>query len=172
MRMTARLGAYELAVPVAIALDVAPWHLKKTVGAVICDDLLCNTPGTANLVAVLAVEQVLQGVKAIGRARGSRVEGPLESIQLLGGTRGGWIAVAVAGEVGRVRAGALDICVWSQCRHREGYPAVRARRNQRATLVAKTVVSSVSRRVLGQTAQGRRWLEKVLVRSQVHSATQ
>lgn len=115
---------YELAVPVAVALDVAPWHLKQTVGAVICDYLLGNTPGTADLVAVLAVEKVLEGVKAISRARGSWIEGPLEGVELLGSARGGGIAVAVAGEVGRVGAGALNIGVWGQCSHREGRPAV------------------------------------------------
>lgn len=172
MRMTARRGAHELAVPVAIALDVAPWHLEQTIGAVICNDFLGNTPGAADLVAVLAVEQVLEGVEAIGRTRRSRVEGPLESIELLGGARSGWIAVAVAGEVGRVGAGALNIGVWSQCRHREGRPVVWAWPNLRAVSVAKRVGLSVSRRVLGQGARSRRWLEKASARSQVHSATQ
>lgn len=146
-----------LAAPVPIALDVAPRHLKQTVGAVICDDLLGNTPGTANLVAVLAVEQVLEGVEAVGRARRSRVEGPLEGVELLRGARGGGIAVAVAGEVGRIGAGALDIGVGSQCSHREGRSVAPS---GLGPWIASFAEGGESRRVVRETEQSRHRLGK------------
>lgn len=68
---------------------------------------------------VLAVEQVLEGIETIGCARGSWIERPLEGVKLFGGARSGGIAVTVAGQVGRIGAGALDIGVRSQCSHRE-----------------------------------------------------
>lgn len=55
-------GACELVAPISVALDVAPRHLEQAVGAVVCDNLLSYTPGTSDLVAVLAVEQVLEGI--------------------------------------------------------------------------------------------------------------
>lgn len=112
--------AYVLAVPVPIALDIASRHLKQTVRAVICNNLLGYTSWAANLVAVLAIEQVFEGVEAIGCTRRSRVEGPLEGVELLGGAWSSGIAMAMARKIGRIRTGALDIGVRSQCSHRSG----------------------------------------------------
>ncbi len=62
-------------VPVPLALDVARRHLEQAVGAEVGDDLLYYAARTADLVAVLAVQQVLERVQAVvgADARGSKV---------------------------------------------------------------------------------------------------
>lgn len=60
--------------------------------------------------AVLAVEQILEGIQAVVGPRGARVEGALVIVEV-GLEGGGRVAVAMAREVRRVRAGALDVGV-------------------------------------------------------------
>lgn len=48
--------------PIPIALDIATRHLEEAIGTVVRDNLLCYTPWTPDLVAVFAVEQILERV--------------------------------------------------------------------------------------------------------------
>ena len=63
--------------PVAFALDVATRHLKQTGRAVESHNLLGHAAWTSYLVAVLAVEQVLQRVQTVVGSGRPRVEGAL-----------------------------------------------------------------------------------------------
>jgi hypothetical protein len=53
------LDTTALSIPVSFALEIAARNLKQTARAVVGDDLFSNTPRTADLVAVLAVQQIL-----------------------------------------------------------------------------------------------------------------
>lgn len=114
--------------PISITLDIAARHLKQAIGTVVRDNLLCYTPWTPDLVAVFAVEQVLERVQAIVCTGSSGIEGFLESVEFM--CRGCGIAVAMAGEVCRVGAGALDVRVRSRSSHSGDRRGRRGRRGE------------------------------------------
>lgn len=61
-------------VPVALAAEVAAGNLEQAVGTVVCDYLLIDTSWTSNLLAIFAVEEVLEGVEAEVGSRGTGIK--------------------------------------------------------------------------------------------------
>lgn len=109
-----------LVAPISITLDIATRHLKQAIGAVVCHDFLCYTSRAPDLVAVLAVEQVLERVQTVVCTGSPGIEGLLESVEFM--CRGRGIAVTVTRQVCRVGAGTLDVHISSRsCRsgHRD-----------------------------------------------------
>lgn len=102
-------------VPVALAAEVAAGDLKQAVGTVVCDYLLIDASRTSNLLAVFAVEKVLEGVEAEVGSRGTRVKGPL--------IFGGVLQLRAIWKVGRreVGAGTLYVRVGDHGRHGSGH---------------------------------------------------
>lgn len=102
-------------VPVAFAAEVAAGNLKQAVGAVVRDYLLVDTSWASNLLAIFAVEEVLEGVEAEVGSRGTGVKCSL--------IVGGVLWLRAVWEVGRrqVGAGTLYVRVGDHGRHGSGH---------------------------------------------------
>ena len=61
-----RILAY---LPTSLALDHARWHLEQTIRAVPCHNFFQRTSRTSDLLAVLAIQKVLQRVQREVRSR-------------------------------------------------------------------------------------------------------
>ena len=101
--------------PVSFTLHTAAGNLKQTVRAVPAYYLVQHTSRTADLVAVLAVEEVLERIQAIVGSRSSRVEGAFVFVCFFSA---GWVDSSdFLGRDRRVCAGALEICIWLELGH-------------------------------------------------------
>ena len=101
--------------PVPFTLHTAAWDLKQAVRAIPAHYLVQNTSRTADLVAVLAVEEVLEGIQAVVGSRSSRVEGAFVLVCFFSA---GWVDSSnFLGRYRRVCAGALEICIWLELGH-------------------------------------------------------
>ncbi len=52
-------------VPVALASQVAARNLEKAVWTKVCDSFFCHAAWASDLLAILAIEQVFEGVQAV-----------------------------------------------------------------------------------------------------------
>jgi hypothetical protein len=107
------LGATENIEPIPFTPYVAERHLEQAARAVVRDQLLRDAARTPDLVAVLAVEQILQRIQAVVGPWCSRVEGPVVFV-LARARRRAVLVLRVARWVG---ARALDVCVWLEWCH-------------------------------------------------------
>ena len=97
----------EAYLPPSLALDHASRHLEETAWAVPTHNLLYRTSRTPDLLAVLAVKEMLEAIEREVRPRGSRIERPFLLLLPLLVLRS---RAAVDGG-GDVSAGATDVCV-------------------------------------------------------------
>lgn len=60
--------------PVAFTAQVTAWDLEQAVRTEVGDNFFGHAPRTADLLAVLAIQEVFDRIEAVVGARGTRVE--------------------------------------------------------------------------------------------------